>query len=183
MNHNSLLLGTIIIFLSMGTLYAFVSPKASEKMSAKFEANTVDTKADNYTDTEEEANVDIDNDLENYKRYVDDDDDYEEKDEYEDDDYLGPPTLVSDPKPDPVETTKTGYTIQDVVTHSTEQSCWTAVDGKVYDLTSFIANHPGGKANIMKICGVDGSAVFGNKHGGESRPKNTLDGLYIGPLI
>jgi cytochrome b involved in lipid metabolism len=36
--------------------------------------------------------------------------------------------------------------------HTEEASCWTTVNGIVYDLTAFINKHPGGDKNILKIC-------------------------------
>lgn len=32
----------------------------------------------------------------------------------------------------------------EVATHSKADDCWIVVNGKVYDLTSFAPNHPGG---------------------------------------
>ncbi len=76
----------------------------------------------------------------------------------------------------------TGYTLAEVATHDNESSCWTAVNGNVYDLTSALDSHPGGKKNIMKLCGIDGTAAFTAQHSGQSRPESGLANLYIGPL-
>lgn len=35
--------------------------------------------------------------------------------------------------------------------HNSESSCWIAVSGQVYDVTSFIGNHPGGKKNSQRL--------------------------------
>lgn len=74
------------------------------------------------------------------------------------------------------------YSMTDVSAANSEQKCWTAVNGKVYDLTSFINKHPGGKANILKICGKDGTAAFGAQHSGQKRPESELASLQIGVL-
>ena len=49
----------------------------------------------------------------------------------------------------------TSYTMTDVAKNNTESSCWSAVSGKVYNLTAWISKHPGGAKNIIKICGID----------------------------
>lgn len=79
------------------------------------------------------------------------------------------------------ESTKS-YTMADVATHNNEASCWTTINGNVYDLTSFVSQHPGGDRNILKICGIDGTMAFENKHGGQNRPEQTLAGFMIGTL-
>ena len=76
----------------------------------------------------------------------------------------------------------TTYTIADVEAHSTKESCYTTIDGKVYDITSYIPHHPGGERDIMKICGRDGSSMFGRQHGGDYETETKLASLYIGEL-
>jgi cytochrome b involved in lipid metabolism len=78
--------------------------------------------------------------------------------------------------------TSTVYTLADVAQHSTATSCWSAINGGVYDLTSWINKHPGGPEAILGICGKDGSAAFNAQHGGQSRPANELAGFKIGVL-
>lgn len=74
------------------------------------------------------------------------------------------------------------YTLADVARHATEQSCWSAINGNVYDLTEWVTNHPGGSRAILSICGKDGSAAFSGKHGGQERPEQTLKSFLIGTL-
>lgn len=54
--------------------------------------------------------------------------------------------------------TKT-YSLEEIATHSSESDCWMAINEKVYDVTSFISGHPGGKA-IIKGCGKDATTLF-----------------------
>lgn len=74
------------------------------------------------------------------------------------------------------------YTMEMIASHKDEASCWTVVNGVVYDLSAFIAKHPGGDRNILKICGIDGTAAFMRKHGGQEKPEMTLAGFEIGVL-
>ena len=90
------------------------------------------------------------------------------------------------PTPAPVPQTKTDpqttYTMAQVQAANSAQKCWTAINGKVYDLTSFISQHPGGDKNILKICGKDGTSAFQGQHGGQNKPEQVLQGLQIGTL-
>ena len=72
------------------------------------------------------------------------------------------------------------YNSADLAKHSTSKSCWSAIDGNVYDLTAWINQHPGGSSVIKAICGRDGSAAFNGQHSGQSRPANELKNFKIG---
>lgn len=74
------------------------------------------------------------------------------------------------------------YTSQDVAKHNIRSDCWSIISSKVYDLTSFVGQHPGGPVQIEQICGVDGTSVFIGQHAGQNRPNNELSSLYIGEL-
>jgi cytochrome b involved in lipid metabolism len=75
------------------------------------------------------------------------------------------------------------YTLTDVAIHNSGTNCWSAINGGVYDLTSWINQHPGGPQAILRICGKDGSSAFNTKHGGQNRPTNELAGFKIGTLV
>ncbi len=76
----------------------------------------------------------------------------------------------------------TGHTLAEVAIHNSAQSCWTAIDGNVYDVTSWISRHPGGAQAILSLCGKDGSVAFNGQHGGQRRPASELAGFKIGVL-
>lgn len=75
-----------------------------------------------------------------------------------------------------------GYTLAQVAEHATAESCWSTVNGMVYDLTKWIPLHPGGEAKIKALCGKDGTTAFTNKHGGQEKPEATLASYKIGEL-
>lgn len=75
-----------------------------------------------------------------------------------------------------------GYTLAQVKQHASASSCWSAVDGKVYDLTRWIGRHPGGQKRIVQMCGQDGTAAFRGEHGTERGPNNDLNNYLIGSL-
>lgn len=86
---------------------------------------------------------------------------------------------TEEPAPEP---TIVGYTLAEVASNDSADSCWVAIDGGVYDLTMWIRSHPGGSGAILQLCGTDGTQMFLGQHGGQARPASTLDGYYIGPL-
>ena len=42
----------------------------------------------------------------------------------------------------------------EVAKHNDKKSCWIVLDSKVYDVTSFLSEHPGGAAIILKQAGT-----------------------------
>ena len=89
------------------------------------------------------------------------------------------PTPVVTPTPTP---TVAGYTMAQVRANNTARSCWSAIDGYVYDLTRWINSHPGGSGAILFLCGTDGTNAFKGQHENQSRPAIRLDGYKLGPL-
>lgn len=73
-------------------------------------------------------------------------------------------------------------TMLDVQHHATATSCWSVIDSNVFDLTTWIPQHPGGEAAITALCGKDGSAVFHNEHASAKTPLATLTEFRIGAL-
>lgn len=93
------------------------------------------------------------------------------------------PTPKPTPTPAPTPTPKpSGNTMADVRLHNSATSCWSAINGNVYDLTNWVNSHPGGKATILMICGKDGSPLFNNQHGRSSKVANILARYEIGAL-
>ena len=91
------------------------------------------------------------------------------------------PAVSATPTPTPT-STAAGYTMTQVRANDSARSCWTAIDGFVYDLTRWISNHPGGSGAILFLCGTDGTNAFKAQHENESRPAIRLDIYKLGPL-
>lgn len=75
-----------------------------------------------------------------------------------------------------------GYTMTQIASHNSAASCYSVVNGSVYDLTSFVANHPGGQAAIKSMCGTDATAAFAAQHGSSGKPNSVLAQFKIGKL-
>ena len=84
------------------------------------------------------------------------------------------------PTTPPVAQTPPSYTLAQVATHSSASSCWSIIQNNVYDLTSWINQHPGGARAILSICGKDGTSAFEQQHGGQARPESELKNFLIG---
>ncbi len=76
----------------------------------------------------------------------------------------------------------TSYTMTQVATHNSASSCWSTINGSVYDLTNWIGKHPGGQQAILQLCGKDGSVLFNAQHGGQALQANTIETFKIGVL-
>lgn len=72
--------------------------------------------------------------------------------------------------------------LSQVAEHAARENCWTIINGNVYNLTSWIPNHPGGETAILQLCGKDGSQKFNGKHGGVAKQAAVLAGFKIGAL-
>ena len=74
-------------------------------------------------------------------------------------------------------------TMEEVAKHNTRDDCWCVIHGKVYDLTSFLSDHPGGAKIIVKYAGKDGTAAFdASGHPVDIVSQLGLDHLCLGDL-
>jgi len=92
------------------------------------------------------------------------------------------PTPAASASPTPEVTTASAYTMAKVKENNSASSCWSVINGKVYDLTKWINSHPGGSSAIKGLCGIDGTASFTAQHRGQGSPASTLAGYLLGPL-
>lgn len=93
------------------------------------------------------------------------------------------PTSSPTSTPTPTNSPKANlFTLEMVKQNNSEKSCWTVIDGYVYDLTRWIAAHPGGAGVIRSLCGIDGSAPFKAQHLNQYKPEQRLESFLLGPL-
>jgi len=69
-----------------------------------------------------------------------------------------------------------------VKANNSSASCWSVIDGNVYDLTRWINSHPGGAGAIKGLCGIDGTQEFNRQHYGQRDPLQRLKLYLLGPL-
>lgn len=56
--------------------------------------------------------------------------------------------------------------------HKSRTSCWVIIRGTVYDLTSMLDSHPGGRKVILKYGGKDATEAFEPIHPGDTLEKS-----------
>jgi cytochrome b involved in lipid metabolism len=74
------------------------------------------------------------------------------------------------------------YTLVEIMAHKDASSCYSSINGSVYDLTAWINLHPGGKDRILSICGTDGTAKFVAQHQNGQKFLDILSRFKIGIL-
>eukprot|EP00760_Papus_ankaliazontas_P006343 PhM_4_TR13009/c0_g1_i1/m.40774 len=55
---------------------------------------------------------------------------------------------------------KKTLTLAEVKAHTTEKSCWFVIRDKVYDVTKFLDEHPGGREVLLDVAGGDATAEY-----------------------
>ncbi|KAI4347060.1 hypothetical protein L6164_007909 [Bauhinia variegata] len=72
------------------------------------------------------------------------------------------------------------YSKTEVALHNKRTDCWIIIKNKVYDVTSYVEEHPGGDA-ILAHAGDDSTeGFFGPQHA--TRVFDMIDDFYIGDL-
>lgn len=73
-------------------------------------------------------------------------------------------------------------TLAGVQTHNTSANCWSIVSGNIYNLTAWIARHPGGAGVIQGMCGADATAAYAGQHGNDGEISQVLARYLLGAL-
>ncbi|XP_061991970.1 cytochrome b5 [Rosa rugosa] len=73
------------------------------------------------------------------------------------------------------------YTMQEASQHNTKDDCWIVVDGKVYDVSTYLDDHPGGDDVILATTGKDATDDFEDA-GHSKSAKELMETMCIGEL-
>ncbi|OQE15028.1 hypothetical protein PENFLA_c034G06875 [Penicillium flavigenum] len=52
------------------------------------------------------------------------------------------------------------YTLKDVAAHNTKGDTWMVIHGQVFDLTTYLQDHPGGAEALIEVAGTDATAAY-----------------------
>uniref|UniRef100_A0A0D3GZT8 Cytochrome b5 heme-binding domain-containing protein n=1 Tax=Oryza barthii TaxID=65489 RepID=A0A0D3GZT8_9ORYZ len=72
------------------------------------------------------------------------------------------------------------YTKEEISAHNTRTDCWVIIKDKVYDVTSYVEEHPGGDAILNNAGGDSTEGFFGPQHG--FRVFEIIEDFCIGEL-
>ncbi|XP_030454715.1 cytochrome b5-like [Syzygium oleosum] len=73
------------------------------------------------------------------------------------------------------------FTLAEVSEHNTTKDCWLVIEGKVYDVTKFMEDHPGGDEVLLSSTGKDATDDFEDV-GHSSSARAMMDDFYIGEI-
>lgn len=73
------------------------------------------------------------------------------------------------------------YSMQEASEHNTKDDCWVVIDGKVYDVTTYLDEHPGGDDVVLAATGKDATEEFEDA-GHSKSAKELMETFCIGEL-
>ncbi|XP_044498514.1 cytochrome b5-like [Mangifera indica] len=73
------------------------------------------------------------------------------------------------------------FTLSQVSQHNTPKDCWLIINGKVYDVTKFLEDHPGGDEVLLSATGKDATDDFEDV-GHSSSAKESMAEFYVGEI-
>ncbi|KAF6145640.1 hypothetical protein GIB67_018746 [Kingdonia uniflora] len=73
------------------------------------------------------------------------------------------------------------FNLAEVSEHSSPKDCWLIIGGKVYDVTKFLEDHPGGDEVLLSATGKDATDDFEDV-GHSSSARAMMDEYYVGEI-
>ncbi|PIA52822.1 hypothetical protein AQUCO_01000591v1 [Aquilegia coerulea] len=72
------------------------------------------------------------------------------------------------------------FSSAEVSKHNNSKDCWLVINDKVYDVTGFLGDHPGGGEILLKATGKDATRDFNEVHSHSSNAMTMMDKFYVG---
>lgn len=73
------------------------------------------------------------------------------------------------------------FTFEELASHNKADDLWMAIDGKVYDCTAFLDEHPGGEEVLVDCGGMDATGPF-DDIGHSDDAREALKSMLVGKL-
>uniref|UniRef100_A0A0D9VZ48 Cytochrome b5 heme-binding domain-containing protein n=1 Tax=Leersia perrieri TaxID=77586 RepID=A0A0D9VZ48_9ORYZ len=73
------------------------------------------------------------------------------------------------------------FSLEEAASHNTPDDCWVVVDGKIYDVTKYLDDHPGGADVLLQATGKDAKEEFDDAGHSKSAIELMQD-YFIGEL-
>lgn len=73
------------------------------------------------------------------------------------------------------------YTLEEVQKHNKPDDVWIVLHNKVYDITKYLEDHPGGSAILIEVGGTDATEAF-EETGHSDEAREALAKYLIGDL-
>ncbi|KAM9408748.1 cytochrome b5 type B isoform 2-T2 [Pholidichthys leucotaenia] len=73
------------------------------------------------------------------------------------------------------------YTLEEITVHNMNKDTWLIIHDKVYDISSFLEEHPGGEEVLLEQAGTDATASFEDV-GHSTDAREMLQQYFIGEL-
>ncbi|CAF1928169.1 hypothetical protein F2Q70_00020672 [Brassica cretica] len=73
------------------------------------------------------------------------------------------------------------YSMEEVAAHNKQDDCWIVIDGKVYDVTPYMDEHPGGDDVLLAVTGKDATDEFEDA-GHSKTARELMEEYFIGEL-
>lgn len=73
--------------------------------------------------------------------------------------------------------------VQSISRHNSSSDCWIIINNKVYNVTKYLGDHPGGASAISPYCGKDATRAFATRNRDTPHSafaQSLLDNFYIG---
>jgi cytochrome b involved in lipid metabolism len=77
----------------------------------------------------------------------------------------------------PAVNTSTLVTMSEVARHASGEDCWMVIDGRVYDLTAYLPEHPSKPSIVLPWCGKEASQAYKTKTKGRSHSEQADQAL------
>lgn len=94
------------------------------------------------------------------------------------------PSLRGDP-PSSVLAQHGRISLSELRKHAKRDDAWTVLGGRVYNITPYLDFHPGGRAQLLRVAGRDGTALFNEYHAWvnfEMMLDKCCVGIYVGDV-